>query len=126
MFNFFNNANARLLRTYPGTVFPPVLWDPAEGEDSNFEATYLFECRTAVAVSIKEDLVKNAYKDFDVERRYMMQWSLEHLETVRQLCYHDFLTQEELRYRYFRYGGIFRLMFDSTHSWKSSTRRSFI
>ena len=73
------------------------------------------ECRTAVAVSIKEDLVKNAYKDFEVERRYMMQWSLEHLEAVRQLCYHDVVTQEELRYRYFRYGGIFRLMFASTH-----------
>ena len=38
------------------------------------------------------------------------------LATVRQLCYHDVLTQEELRYRYFRYGGIFRLMFDSTNS----------
>ena len=69
----------------------------------------------AVAVSIKEDLVKNAYKDFEVEHHYMMQWSLEHLEAVRQLCYHDVVTQEELRYRYFCYGGIFRLMFASTH-----------
>ena len=112
----FKGVNARLLLKYPGTVRPPVLWDPAERDDHNFEATYLPFCRMAVAVSIKEDLVKNAYKHFDVEDRYMMQWSLEHLETVRQLCYRDSVTQEELRYRYFRYGGIFRLMFDSTNS----------
>ena len=112
----FKGAKARLLWKHPGTVFPPVLWDPAERDDHNFEATYLSSSRTAVAVSIKEDLVKNAYKHFDVERRYMMQWSLEHLEAVRQLCYRDSVTQEELRYRYFRYGGIFRLMFDSTLS----------
>ena len=113
VFNF-KGAAARLLWKYPGTVLPPVLWDPAEEDRRNFEATYLSSCRTAVAVSIKEDLVKNAYKHFDVERRYMMQWSLEHLETVRQLCYHDVLTLEELRYRYFRYGGIFWLMFAPT------------
>ena len=44
----------------------------------------------------------------------MMQWSLEHLEAVRQLCYHDVVTQEQLQYRYFRYGGIFRLMIART------------
>ena len=115
VFNF-KDANESLLWEYPGTVSPPpVLWDPSEEDDENFKATYLSECRTAVAVSIKEDLVKNAYKHFDVESRYMMQWSLEHLETVRQLCYHDVLTLEELRYRYFRYGGIFWLMFAPTH-----------
>ena len=80
-------------------------------------------CQTAVAVSIKEDLVKNAYKDFDAERRYMMQWSLEHLETVRQLCYHDIVTQEELRYCYFRYGGIFRLMFASMNDLEEFDRQ---
>ena len=110
----FKGGEESLLWIYPETVFPPVLWDPAEKDDKNFEATYLSECRTAVVVSIKEDLVKNAYKDFEVEDRYMMQWSLEHLEAVRQLCYHDVLTLEELRYRYFRYGGIFWLMFART------------
>ena len=114
VFNF-KGAKARLLLKYPGTVRPPVLWDPAERDDHNFEATYLSSSRTAAAVSIKEDLVENAYKHFEVENCYMMQWSLEHLETVRQLCYHDVVTLEELRYRYFRYGGIFRLMFAPTH-----------
>ena len=115
VFHFKEVLAMSLLCKYPGTVRPPVLWDPAERDDHNFEATYLSSSRTAVAVSIKEDLVKNAYKHFDAERCYMMQWSLEHLETVRQLCYHDIVTQEELRYRYFRYGGIFRLMFAPTH-----------
>ena len=106
----FKEAELNLLWKYPGTVFPPVLWDPSEKDDKNFEATYLSECRTAVAVSIKE-------------RRYMMQWSLEHLETVRQLCYHDIVTQEELRYRYFRYGGIFRLMFASMNDLEEFDRQ---
>ena len=112
----FKEAELNLLWKYPGTVFPPVLWDHSKEDDENFKATYLPYCRTAVAVSIKEDLVKNAYKHFDVEDCYMMQWSLEHLETVRQLCYRDVVTQEELQYRYFRYGGIFRLMFDLTNA----------
>ena len=111
----FKEAEPRLLWKYPGTVLPHVLWDPAEIDDKNFEATYLSSCRMAVAVLIKEDLVKNVYKHFDVEHRYMMQWSLEHLETEHQLCYNDVLTLEELQYRYFRYGGIFRLMFAPTH-----------
>ena len=114
VFNF-KDAYAGLLWKHPGTVLPPVLWDPAAGDDKNFKASYMSSCRTAAAVSIQKDLVTNAYKDFDVEDRYMMQWSLEHLETVRQVCYQDVLTLEELRYRYFRYGGIFRLMFAPTH-----------
>ena len=119
----FKEAELNLLWKYPGTIFPPVLWDPSEKDDKNFEATYLSECRMAVAVSIKEDLVKNAYKHFDAEHCYMMQGSLEHLETVRQLCYHDIVTQEELRYRYFRYGGIFRLMFASMNDLEEFDRQ---
>ena len=99
-----------LLRDYPEEAMPPVLWDPSEQDMRNFQPNYLGCCRTVLAVSLKEALVKNPEKDFDIDTRYLPQYSLAHLETIRQMAYPS-LDLQELRYRYYRYGGLLRFAF---------------
>jgi hypothetical protein len=108
--NFSAETSSALLIAYPGKNMPPLLWDPVEDDTGNFAAGYIRFCRTCVAVSIKENLVKNAHKDFEVGDRYMAQYSLEQLETIRKLAYSD-TSRKLLIYRYHRYGGLFRYAF---------------
>lgn len=106
-----------LLFRYPGQTPPPVLWDPSENQENNFEPSYLKFARTVLCVSMKEELVKNAYKDFAVRTWYLSQYTFQEMQVVRANAYPS-VDSQVVRYRYYRYGGLIRLAFADTDELK--------